>query len=415
MSRLPRVLLWALLLIYLAAGPARAMVVAGAARDAMGQPVAKVLVSDGERIVASGPDGAYRLETRPELVVAFTAPPGHRIMGKWWLPAAQAAKLAGPRLEPAPPLYGRAKLAVISDPHLYVAALEPAWAPGRVDPRVPWRVWQDTMAYLKRTRPSLTLFPGDVAMEAEKGDMARGRDYMELAARAVSLVPTPWRAAPGNHDVRYAGGKVSLSLWRRFMGPARGVYFLGPVAVILLDNVGAVQAKGNKTRSCGRTSPAALAWLKALLALLPPDTPLLLASHYPLLSPLAGVNPLLPHAIVPAPGATGLALTDVDQSAVSLAAMLKERPLVGMISGHQHAWFNQVLLASPRPWHLVGAPALCGRWWQGDMAYGPLRFQPGFLEGQLSEQGGQWRLQLRMVRVTLPAQPQPRGNRMAPR
>ena len=404
MNRLFRCLLWALLLLGLAAAPARALVVAGIARDPTGRPVARVLVSDGERVVASGTDGIYRLETRPGLVVAFTAPPGQRVKGRWWLPVAQAAALNGPRLEPAPPLpKGRIPLAVVSDPHLFSPATASPWVREKVEPALPWRVWQETVTRLQALRPALTLLPGDLCMDAERGDQARARAELKLAAAATAMLPTPWRAAPGNHDLRYDGGKVSLALWREFMGPARGVYFLGPVAVILLDNVGLVSGQDGKLRSRGKTGPTALAWLKSLLALLPPDTPLLLVSHFPLLSPLD--LPGAPRSAAPS-RPVRLARRGADRSRAQVWQLLEGRPLVGLIHGHLHAHMVQTLQAGPPPLLQIGAPALCGNWWRGDLTtYGELHCPPGFLEGWLFREHGRWQMRLPMMEVKRPRQP----------
>jgi len=388
-------LLLALLLLALAAAPAWALTVQGKVVGPTGKPVAGAYVSDGERIVATGKDGAFRLGTRPELVVALTAPPGLVPAKRWWWPAPQAADLDVLHLKSAPYLSSHhMRLAVVSDPHLYTADTQPPWAKGQVDPRLPMRMWKRTLVLLRQIGPDLILLPGDLCMAGEKGDEVRGRAAMELAATATDMVPGQWRATPGNHDVRYNEGKVHLDIWREFMGPARSVYMLGPVAVIMLDNVGLSRRRDGKPRNCGLTSPRALAWLKALLDLLPQDTPLLLVSHFPLISPLAGGNPLYPRSVVSAPGPEGLALRDVDQSTVAVLKLLAGRPVVGLISGHQHAMFDVRLMTTHHLLHLVGAPALCGRWWQGDMNYGPVSFPPAYLQGFLVRDKDRWRLYL---------------------
>ncbi|MCF8034514.1 MAG: metallophosphoesterase [Desulfarculaceae bacterium] len=404
--RLPRRALLAVLVVLCLAAPSWALTVAGKVVDHNGRPVAGALVSDGERIVRTGKDGAYSLASRPELVVALTAPPKMRPAGRWWWPAGRAAKLGTLRLKEAPPSSNqRYPLSVISDPHLYVAALEPSWAAKKVDSRLPMLTWQRVMARVRDFGPALTLVAGDLAMEADKGDPARGKAYMEMAAEAVNLMPGAWRATPGNHDVRYDGGKVSLAQWRRHLGPARSVYLLGPAAIILLDNVGLTKSRDGKASDCGLTSRAGLVWLRSLLALLPRKTPLVLVSHYPLLSPLAGVNPLYPRALVAGQKPGSLALRDVDQNTALIMRLLQGRPVAALISGHQHAWFNNVLISAAGPLQQIGAPAVCGRWWQGDMRYGPLKFKPGYLEGWLVKRGGNWQVRLSMVQITLASKP----------
>lgn len=405
-SRLLPALLPVLLLVLLAAAPAWALTVQGRVLDASGRPLAGAYLSDGVGIVASGPDGAFSLESQEGRLVALTAPPGHGDGPRWWWPAEQAAQKGQFRLsaasmrDPAHP-----RLVVLSDPHLYDAQAAPAWA-NKLDPTAPLRTWQATAAEVAAFGPALTLVLGDLAMNADRG----GPDYawfqMKLAARAAALLPAPWRACPGNHDVRYGGGQVDNSLWRELLGPTRSLTFVGPVAVVLLDNPGLGARPDGKPRPCAVLPGETLAWLKALLALLPADTPLLVGSHYPLASPLVGVNPLGKGSLVRASGPAGLALRNVDQNGAQALALLAARPLVAFISGHLHA-FNQAVLLGRPPLLLVGAPALCGRWWQGDVKYGPVRFPPAYLRGELVRGDRGWSLDLRQVAVKLSAPARP--------
>ena len=170
------------------------------------------------------------------------------------------------------------------------------------------------------------------------------------------MLPAPWRACPGNHDVRYHDGGVNYSLWREFLGPLRSLTFVGPVAVLLLDNPGISTRPDGKPRACAVLPDQALAWLKSVLALLPPGTPLLVGSHYPLASPLVGMNPLRKGALVKAPCPLGLGLRNVDQNGVQAMALLAARPLIALVSGHLHAYNHSVLIGRDAAVHLWGAP-----------------------------------------------------------
>ncbi|RJX28708.1 MAG: hypothetical protein C4525_15800 [Desulfarculus sp.] len=398
MNRL-RNLICSLVLCLLLAAPAAALTVAGRALGPEGQPLAGVLVSDGVGVVASDHEGRYRLQSAPGRVVAITAPAGLRVKGPWWLPAAAAAAQQVFRLAPARPLEARLRLVIISDPHLFDASSpQQGRYRGQVDPGLPLRAWQAALPGIKEFNPHLSLMAGDLCMDADRGPLAHARAQFRVAARAWDQMPGPKRAVPGNHDLRYDGGRVDRALWHEFLGPARHVYILGPLAVLLLDNPGLGQRPDGRPRSTGQLPAEALAWLDRALALLPPQTPLVVVSHYPLASPLAGINPLYRGAVVKAPGPAGLALRDVDQSAALVMGLLLRRPLVGLISGHQHALYQARLRSLPQAVHLLGAPALCGRWWQGDMAYGPLRFPPGYLQAWLSQDQEGWHLATQLVR-----------------
>ncbi|MBU1276135.1 MAG: metallophosphoesterase [Proteobacteria bacterium] len=404
--RLPARLLLGLLLVVLAAAPSLALTVQGRVVDAQGRPLAGAYLSDGVGIVATGPDGAFGLESQNGRVVALTAPPGHSAGLRWWWPAAEAARVGVFRLGAAPPQTpDRLRLVVVSDPHLYDAEAAPAWS-GKLDPAVPMREWQRAAANMAAFGPSLVLALGDLAMDADHGGPEHARAQMALAARAAAMLPAPWRATPGNHDVRYTGGRVDSSLWREFLGPRRSLTFLGPVAVVLLDNPGLSTRPDGKPRTCGVLPDEALAWLKALLAMLPQDTPLLVGSHYPLASPLVGISPLRQGSLVRGPGPTGLALRDADQNAVQAMTLLAARPLVALVSGHLHA-YNRSVLKGRATLRLWGAPALCGRWWQGDMDYGPLSFPPAYLRGELVRGAQGWSLDMGQVAVTPPEPSKP--------
>ncbi|MCB2190999.1 MAG: metallophosphoesterase [Deltaproteobacteria bacterium] len=384
-----------LLLVLLAAAPAVAFTVAGKVVGPTGRPVAGAYISDGVSIARSGPEGAFSLESRPGRVLALTAPPGMGDGPRWWWPVEQAAKSKAFRLSAEPgPSRDRLPLAVLSDPHLYDAQAAPTWS-GKLDPAVPMRAWQHTVTEVKALKPALCLVLGDLAMNADRGKPPSARAQMALAGRAAAMLPTLWRACPGNHDVRYSGGQVDYSLWREFLGPVRSLSFVGPVAVVLLDNPGISTRPNGKPRECGILPQEALAWLKALLALLPADTPIMVGSHYPLASPLVGVNPLRKGALVKAPSPTGLGLRNVDQNGALAMTLLAARPLVALVSGHLHAYNRSVLVGRDAVVRLWGAPALCGRWWQGDMDYGPVSFPPAYLQGELVQDKSRgWRLDL---------------------
>lgn len=399
-------LLSALLLLALAAAPAWALTVQGRVLDAQGLPLAGAYVSDGIGVMRSGPDGAFRLVSDAGRVVALTAPPGHGDGTRWWWPAEEAARQGEFRLRAARAANPeRLPLAVLSDPHLYDAQAAPAWS-SQLDSTVPMRAWQGAAKAIGALNPALVLALGDMAMNADRGKQPYARAQMTLARRATDMLPAPWRACPGNHDVRYVDGAVDYSLWREFFGPVRSLSFAGPVAVLLLDNTGISTRPDGKPRPCGILPEQALAWLKSVLALLPPDTPLLVGSHYPLASPLVGVNPLRKGALVKASGPTGLGLRNVDQNGAAAMTMLAARPLVALLSGHLHAYNCSMLIGRDAALRLWGAPALCGRWWQGDMNYGPVSFPPAYLQGELTRGGSGWSLDL--GQVIIQPSPQPR-------
>lgn len=342
MRRPPR-LLAAVLLAALAAfwaGPAGAagLTVRGRVLGPEGAPVAGALISDGFDVLATGPDGGFSLATRPGRVVALCAPPGMRPAGRWHWPAGE---LAGRRRvmrllshRPGP----EAALALLSDPHLFGPDALTARRPP-APPRWPMEFWARLAVSLRRTSPALTVVAGDICYDADRGPRARTRAQMNLAAEAAALLPRPARLLPGNHDVDPGGG---LDTWREKMGPARQVFMLPNLAVIMLD---------------WDLSPGVEAWARRALAALPRGIPVLLVSHLPILG-----SPGRPE---PGPG-----------GALVARAMASHR-LLGVVHGHWHAGYETHLELAGRGLLVWGLPAVCGGWWRGARPWGELSFEPG--------------------------------------
>ncbi len=365
-----------------------------------GAPVAGALISDGVGAVLSARDGTFSLDSAPGRVLALSAPAGYQTPATWWWPTERAA----PRpllvhLRPAPPARGPLRLALLSDPHLFGPGAPPArFGPPADKLDLALSAWGRAAARLRRLKPSLTLVTGDLCADGEKGPPAHLEAQLRLAARALEMLPRPRRALPGNHDVRYQEGRVILQPWRRRLGPARQVFFLPGAAVILLDNVALCNSRG-KPRNCGAMSGEARAWLENVLALIPPETPLILASHFPLASPLAGANPLLYGPLVQGLLQPGPALRNTDQAAQKVLALVRDRPVLALLNGHEHAFQESLLHARRQTLHLVGIPAFCGGWWRGDRSWGALDFPPGYLLARLVPRSK--RLQLKFVPIEL--------------
>lgn len=412
------------ILLALCCAPAAALTLNGQVLDHKGRPVAGAIISDEVGLTMSGQDGRFRLLSQPGRVVSMSAPRRYRADGRWWLPTERAGGnlvFKVKRIKRA----GRViTLTIISDPHLYDAKCPATYSkPPDPDPALPMRIWSATAKLVRRQNPDLVICPGDMCMDADKGGPEHARRQFDLVKKAADMLPANWRGVPGNHDVRYADGRVDSSLWRQYFGPARQVYLLGPMAFIFLDNTGLGLNPAGKPRPIGELPSRALAWLQNALELLPEDTPLVLVTHYPLASPLAGVNPIYRGGLVlnadTAPKAaeanklplfkaispqgkhgnnvSELALRDVDQRAVQVFKLLAKRTVVGLIAGHQHALYQARLNPISGPLHLLGAPALCGRWWRGDMSYQGIFMAPGYLMAWLSRDQAGWHLSARMM------------------
>ncbi|KMY68872.1 hypothetical protein AAU61_04640 [Desulfocarbo indianensis] len=357
---------------------AQALTVRGRVSDAAGRGLAGALVSDEIGAVASGADGSFSLESREGRLVSLTPPAGYAPPARWWWPAGEAA--AGElRLKlTSRPASERPLVAFISDPHLFDERSGPVKYP--VTPEVarrPLATWARLADELKSLKPELVIVSGDICADADKGDEDHARAQLAIAVKAMAQLPQPARVLPGNHDARYREGRVELGLWRETLGPARQVFLLPGAAFILLDNLGRGQSSKGKPVSCGNLPDEALAWLRRVLPLLPPESELFVATHYPVLTPIAGSNPLHKNSLARSQRDRGLALRDADQNFRALAEALAGRKLTAFINGHEHAG-QQSLIQARRPFMVYGLPALCGGWWQGDRQWGPLAFPSGY-------------------------------------
>lgn len=399
-----RAALWSglALALLLAPVPVLALTASGLVLGPDGQPLAGALVSDGRQVTTSAPDGRFQLDTEPGRVVSLCAPPGYAPPARWWWPAAEAAglelKLA------AAPTQPRHQVALLSDPHLMDAqapTLHYPPPPGGWD--LPLKTWRRVAEDLAAQKPDLTLVTGDLCMDGDQGGPDHTQAQMALAAQAMALLPAPARALPGNHDVRYQDDAtpptVDLAIWRQHLGPARQALYLGGAAWLLWDNLGRGRDRQGKPRSLGQTPEEALAWLEAALAEIPRDMPLVLAAHYPPVSPLVGGNPLGRHQLVKADSKSGLGLRDVDQALPRLVTLLKDRKLLAWIHGHEHASHESILHLRQGPWHILGLPAVCGRWWIGDRDFGDIAFPPGYVMLTLTPTPQGPRLDSRLVEV----------------
>ncbi len=381
------------------AAAAQALTVRGRVLDQSGRGLAGAIISDEVNAVASGKDGGFSLDTRPGRVVSIAAPAGYDAPRRWWWPARQAAarelKLTlRPRPSAASPL-----VALLADPHLFDRNSGPVNHPLAEEvARRPWATWERVAAELGELHPTLTIVAGDLCADADHGDLDHARAQMALAARALALLPAPARALPGNHDARYREGRPDLGLWRRTLGPARQVFLLPGGAFILLDNLGRCRSNRGRPRSCGNLPDSALAWLRRVLALIPETTGLYLVTHYPLLSPITGSNPLHKRSLVRSQRDRGLALRDADQAFRRLAGLLKGRRLMALINGHEHAG-NRSTVYCRNPFEVMGLPALCGGWWQGDRPWDPFRFPPGYALLRLKNTPRGTRLELAFLKV----------------
>jgi hypothetical protein len=377
---------------------AQALTISGRVLDEAGHGLAGAVISDEIGAVASGKDGAFKLLTEPGRLMSISAPAAYTAPAKWWWPVREGAGQLSLRVHNKQSAVAP-QVAFIADPHLFAEKCGPVKYP--VPPEIakrPMDTWNRVAGELGKLGPALTIVAGDLCSDADKGDESHAEAQMALAAQAMARLPGPARAIPGNHDVRYKDGRVDEALWRKYLGPVRQVFFLRGAAFILLDNLGLSLSSKGAPISCGDLPDEAISWVQQILPLIPPDHAIYVVSHYPPLTPISGSNPLHKRSLVRSQRSQGLALRNTDQNFLALAALLAQRKLAGFIHGHEHAAHKSVILGR-KPFWVIGLPALCSGWWQGDRRWGPFGFPSAYTLLRLREAPSQEGPDLRLIEV----------------
>lgn len=193
---------------------------------------------------------------------------------------------------------------------------------------------------------------GDHVFDALGATRTRATDLMALYTETEQAIGLPVHHLVGNHDCLgiYPGSGVEPTdplYGKKFFadrfGPTfrsfthRGVHF------VLLDSIGLTADRKYE----GRIDPAQLAWLRQDLATLPPATPIVVATHIPLL--------------------TNFAMGGVRRSKIAVVNsaevldILRGHRVLAVLQGHNHV--NETVTWEGIPFMTCGA--VCGAWWHG--------------------------------------------------
>lgn len=286
--------------------------------DASEPGVANVLVNAGRNVVASDEQGRYRLECGDEpALIWLCVSRDYQAVGRFWRWADGATGEDFGLVRRAQPK--DFCFVQITDTHLGRDDLlrEFAGHVGKLD--VP-------VAFVVNT--------GDLVggVDVVPPDKAQQQYDRYLGAAAAFTVPL-WNV-PGNHEhvainVAEADKNHPLygkGLYRQLLGPTYYAWDWGDVHFVALD--------GTSLPYQEKLGEEQLAWLRADLALQPPDKPLVLFCHQSL--------PAL-------------------RDAKELSAILAGRRVLGAFCGHLHSTFTTALAGFP----VYHTGALSGAWWSG--------------------------------------------------
>ncbi len=214
------------------------------------------------------------------------------------------------------------------------------------------------LGYLRDDIVAATL-PIGAAFAIVHGDVVA--DDLSLYPRYLRLLAAtgiPWHHCPGNHDMNSdaSDDRTSRETWKRVFGPRHYAFQYAGATFLMLDNVhyrGWNPGRPQSGTYRGRIGEERLAFVRNVLAHVPPDQLIVLSMHIPLTTYNDPANP-----------------ADNTEDYRALLALLSGRPHSVSFSGHMHTSEHHYLgaehgFAGPGRHHHQVLAAASGSWWGG--------------------------------------------------
>jgi len=297
-----------------------------------GEPgVAGAAVSDQVDVVATGPNGEFRLERSQGFGLVFVSlPDGYLAAGRFWKRLSGSA--GSERIDFPLRQSGRADdftFVHASDPHLSQSSL----------PRLV------KLRELARTlSPAFVLITGDLVKDSLRVAEAEALGYFDLLVDELGKFPVPVWTVPGNHDIfgieRHLSGVTpdrplyGKEMYRHRLGPNYFSFNYGGVHFVGIDSV-----DYDDQWYYGHVDATQLAWLERDLALLAPETAVVTFQHIPLITSievLAGYRDESPApTLITVEGKTQFRHSVANAEAV--LALLRRHRFPLALGGHMHS------------------------------------------------------------------------------
>jgi len=239
-------------------------------RDAGEPGVPGVAVSNQQVVVTTGSDGTFELPGPGTGVVFVSMPDGFTASGRFWAPA-------GPGLA-----FGLGRQSAAAD-FTFIHASDPHTSPESVARLARVR----TMAEARRA--AFVLMTGDLVKDAIRVGESEAASYYQLYQEEVGRFVMPVWSVPGNHEnfgierhlslVSAAHPLYGKGMYRARLGPTYYSFTRGGIHFVGLDTVDVADLW-----YYGHVDEGQLAWLRADLARLPADMPVVTFNHIPLVS-----------------------------------------------------------------------------------------------------------------------------------
>jgi hypothetical protein len=249
-------------------------------REAGERGLAGVAVSNQRQVVLTAADGSYSLPDAGYGVAFVSVPDGRAAVGSFWRQVPP-----GPN---SPTDFGlTARQATTTFTFIHASDTH-------VSPQSIGRLEQ-LRSIVETRRPDFMLVTGDLVRDALRVGEDEARGYYDLYTKAVSGFSVPVWSVPGNHENFGIERHLSLvspkhplygkGMYRQRLGPNYYSFTHGGVHFVGLDSVDIADLW-----YYGHIDDNQLAWLKADLAHLPADMPVVTFNHIPFVTALEGVN-----------------------------------------------------------------------------------------------------------------------------
>jgi len=298
---------------------------ASGVRDAGEAGVAGVAVSDGRAVAATGTDGAYQL-VAPDgpVFIRITTPTNYALTTGFFA-----------RVDASQPVVGMdfgLRAEAQSVPFLVVQVTDIHITPPNARRLAAWVAEMNNLAQ----RPAFIVATGDLVGDANPATVEDGQKQYQTYVDEVAKLQARLFSMPGNHehlgtrrpDFDRGNPLFGKGMYQEYLGPMYYSTDYAGVHFVMLDGTD-LDAKGVDFTGFPADE---LAWLKADLALVPPQRRIVLFCHQP---------------------------PQEARNAAALAELLAGRKVVGCFVGHIHTVWKMA-------WHGIPVQiggALSGSWW----------------------------------------------------
>ncbi len=289
-------------------------------RDSNERGLAKVVVTDGEAVVATDAEGRYRLDEGGGHLIFVVLPGDRRPVGAWYAPRRERIDFA---LAPSP-LGESWSFAHLSDTHVQPENVERT---------------RRALALAGARRVDFALVSGDLVKDCLRVAEERARSLFTLYTAEMAKAPFPVHSVIGNHDVfgierdtsavLQTNPSYGKALFEEFLGPRFSAFSRGRIHFIVLDTIGV-----EDTRYYGLLDAAQLQWIAREIALVPLDTPIVTIGHIPLRNGGVSVLNEFTGERFSVAGLDGF--RHVVRNAPALEQLLAGRPWTLALQGHFH-------------------------------------------------------------------------------